>query len=241
MTVKSLFVSLVAILALAMSPAFGAETKPATITVTASGSASAAPDLAILNLTVLREGKTAREALDANTAAMAAVLSAMKAEGIADRDLQTSNFNIQPQLVYPKRASDGSRPEPKIVGYIVTNALTVRLRDLTRLGAVLDQSVTLGVNSGGNISFQHDDPTKLLSEAREKAVKAAIAKAETLTRSAGVSLGRILDISEQSRGQPRPVAMARMAAAEAVAADVPIASGESRYEITVSMRWEIAQ
>ena len=98
------------------------------ITVSATGTADIAPDMAVIGLTLLREADTAREALDANTEAMAEVLAAMQAEGIAERDLQTSNFNIQPRYVYPE-PKDGIRPAPRIVGYQVSNSLTVRVRD----------------------------------------------------------------------------------------------------------------
>jgi len=173
------------------------------ITVSATGTADIAPDMAVIRLTVLREAETARAALDDNTEAMAEVLAAMQAEGIAERDLQTSNFNIQPRYVYPE-PKDGIRPAPRIVGYQVSNSLTVRVRDLERLGAILDQSVTLGVNQGGGISFTNDDPSAAITEARTRAMRAAIGRAETLTEAAGIGLGRILSISEQS-SEPRPM------------------------------------
>lgn len=211
------------------------------ITVSATGTADIAPDMAVIGLTVLREADTAREALDANTKAMAEVLAAMQAVGIAERDLQTSNFNIQPRYVYPE-PKDGIRPEPRIVGYQVSNSLTVRVRDLERLGAILDQSVTLGVNQGGGISFTNDDPSAAITEARTKAMQAAISKAETLTAAAGIGLGRILSISEQS-SEPRPMPVARAAMMEmaADAAPVPVAAGENNYRVSVSVTFELEQ
>ncbi|XHC16436.1 SIMPL domain-containing protein [Oceaniradius stylonematis] len=211
------------------------------ITVSATGTADIAPDMAVIGLTVLREAETAREALDANTEAMAEILAAMRAEGIAERDLQTSNFNIQPRYVYPE-PKDGIRPAPRIVGYQVSNSLTVRVRDLDRLGAILDQSVTLGVNQGGGISFTNDDPSAAITEARTKAMKAAISKAGTLTEAAGIGLGRILSISEQS-SEPRPMPVARAAMMEmaADAAPVPVAAGENTYRVSVNVTFELAQ
>ncbi|MBO6639403.1 MAG: SIMPL domain-containing protein [Roseitalea sp.] len=211
------------------------------ITVSATGTANVAPDMAVIGLTVLREAETARDALDANTMAMAEVLAAMQAEGIAERDLQTSNFNIQPRYVHPE-PKNGVRPAPRIVGYQVSNSLTVRVRDLERLGAILDQSVTLGVNQGGGISFTNDDPSAAITEARTKAMQAAIGKAETLTEAAGIGLGRILTISEQS-SEPRPIAMARGAVMEmaADAAPVPVAAGENTYRVSVNVTFELAQ
>ena len=211
------------------------------ISVSATGNAEIAPDMAVINLTVLREAETARAALDANTAAMTEVLAAMRDEGIEERDLQTANFHIQPRYIYP-RSDNGTRQEPRIVGYIVSNGLTVRVRDLDRLGAILDMSVTLGVNQGGGITFTNDDPSAALTEARTNAMQEAIAKAETLTAAAGIGLGRILSISEQS-SQPRPIAMARAETALVAdaAAPVPVAAGENTYRVSVNVTFELEQ
>ncbi len=232
---------LTALLAVSTGPVYAQDAKPAVISVSATGKANVVPDLAILYLNVLREADTAREALDANNAAMAAVLKAMKDAGVEDRDLQTSNFSIQPKYSYPKASSSRNAQRiPKIEGYTVSNALTVRIREMGKVGEVLDKSVTLGVNSGGGITFTTDDPTKALEEARAKAVERAIAKAKTLSQSAGVSLGKILEISELNRGVPQPRRLARTALAESAAA-VPVASGENTYQVTVNIRWEIVQ
>ena len=136
---------------MASMPAFAEEDDDiAKITVSATGQASVAPDMALMSLSVLREAKTARAALDANNEAMAEILLAMKEEGIEDKDLQTSGFSIQPQFHYPKSRDNNNPQPPRIVGYQVSNNLTVRVRNLQKLGRVLDQSVTLGVNQGGN-------------------------------------------------------------------------------------------
>ncbi|MEM8749045.1 MAG: SIMPL domain-containing protein [Pseudomonadota bacterium] len=223
--------------------AHAAEPAEATIQVSATGNANIAPDMAIVNLSVLREADTAREALDANTKATAQVLQAMKDEGIEDRDLQTSNFSIQPRYFYPPRKKDGSQEQPRIVGYTVSNSLTVRIRDLTRVGAILDKSVTLGVNSGGQIQFSNSKPEEAINTAREAAVRNALAKAQTLTTGLGVEIGRVITISEQARGRPAPRGIARMAKAMVAdeAAPVPVAAGENTYSVTVSVRWAIKQ
>ena len=228
-------------LAAPLSAAHADDHKPGTIAVSATGSATVAPDMAILNLTVQREGETAREALTANNNAMAGVLAAMRDAGIEDRDLQTSNFNIQPRYIYPKPQKNTQPLPPQIVGYLVYNSLTVRVRDLEKLGSILDESVSLGVNSGGNVTFTTDKPGPIIEMARKNAMAQALAKAKTLTESAGVELGRILEISEQNRQQPRPRAMARAEASFAKDASVPIASGENSYSITVNVRWELEQ
>ena len=158
-----------------------------------------------------------------------------------DRDLQTSNFNIQPRYFYPK-PQNGTQKPPRIIGYVVSNNLTVRVRNLSSLGEVLDEVVTFGVNSGGGISFSSSDPSEAVETARKNAMKEALKKAGTLTDAAGVNLGRILEISEQGGRRPiRAKAMARSLQADVAESAVPIASGENTYSITVNVSWEIQQ
>lgn len=211
------------------------------ITVNGEGSAELVPDMAVLQLTVTREADTARQALDANSAAMAEVIKALRDQGIAERDIQTANFGIQPKYVYPQPRTQGEREPPRIVGYIVRNGLSVRVRDLARLGAIMDQSVTLGVNEGGNIMFTNDDPAAAIDKARASAVQDAMGKARTLATAAGVKLGKVLEISENSYN-PAPAPMMRAEMMAAAAADaVPVAAGENSYRVTVSVSYAIAQ
>lgn len=233
------FIFSILVLALPALAAAEATTQDPRILVSGQGSAELAPDMAVLNLTVTREADTARAALDANSAAMRDVLEAMKAEGIEARDLQTSGFSIQPRYFHPPVSQSGQREAPRIVGYTVRNSLTVRVRDIAMVGAVLDKSVTLGVNEGGQISFSNADPSAAIVEARVEAVEQALAKARTLARAAGVKAGKILEISEQSF-TPRPMRMAR--AEMGMAADsVPVAAGENTYSVTVNMTLAIEQ
>ena len=211
------------------------------ILVTAEGSVDIAPDMAVLSLSVTREAKTARVALDANSSAMKEVLAAMKAEGIEERDLQTSGFSIQPKYRYPAPNSSDKREPPRIVGYRVRNSLSVRVRDISKVGEILDKSVTLGVNEGGNIVFTNEDPSAAITQARIQAVKNAMAKAATLAEAAGVKTGRLLEISEQSF-RPRPVPMARAEMSLSRSADaVPVATGENTYKVTVDVAYAIEQ
>jgi uncharacterized protein YggE len=236
------FLASVLAAALIVSPAAAAADKPDTprIQISGMGEAHAAPDMAIIDLTVLREADTAREALTANNAAMRDVLEAMKQAGIAERDLQTSGIALRPRYRHP--AKDNNLKEPKIIGYSATNSLTVRVRDLKAAGAVLDKSVTLGVNEGGNLRFVNDETTSLMKEARKRAVADALDKARTLAEAAGVKLGRVIEMSEQAN-RPRPVAFARQAALAAAPVDesVPLATGENTYRVTVEMVFAIEQ
>ncbi|MDB5550731.1 MAG: periplasmic immunogenic protein [Rhizobium sp.] len=217
--------------------AHDAEKKEPVIVVSGQGDASVAPDLAIVTLSVAETAKTAREALDINNAAMTSVVKALKDQGIADRDVQTSGLSVQPQYSYPQN-EDGTPKLPILNGYTVTNGLTVRVRDLAKLGAIIDQSVTSGVNQGGDIRFTNDDPEKALEEARTEAVKNAAAKAKTLADAAGVKLGRVVEISESAGGaDPQP--MMRMQMAKEASDAVPIAAGENTYTVNVSVTFAI--
>jgi len=230
------------------SPAPQAFAQPATqteppekaglITVTGEGVAKKAPDMAVMTLTVLREGDTARAALDANNSAMGSVLSAMEADGIAEKDLQTSGFSIQPRYSNPSDDKK-SQQAPEIVGYQVANTLSVRIHDLSKVGDILDQSVSLGVNQGGNILFTNEDPSQAMSEARKSAMADAIAKAKALTEAAGVGLGSIRRIEEET-STPHPIPMMRATFAKA-ADQVPIATGNSEFRVSVTVTWELAQ
>ncbi len=235
----SVAMAALALPALAHTAAYAAD--PAVqprIIVTGQGEASVAPDMAILQLGVTQQASTAREALDASNKAMADIIADMKKEGIADRDLQTSSFSVNPVYVYPK--PEAPDQTPKIVGYQVNNTLVVRVRDMTKVGQVLDKSVTLGVNQGGNISFTNDDPAATLTEARTRAVKDAMAKAKTLADAAGVSLGKVIEITEQTYS-PAPVPMAMKARDGFAAEAVPVQGGENAYQVQVNVTFELGQ
>ena len=215
-----------------------AKPREALIVVTGEGRADVAPDMAVVDLGVVKDGKTAREALDANNAAMAEVMKALKDAGIAERDLQTSGFVINPQYQFPQ-GDNGENKPPVLVGFQVSNMLSVRIRDLARLGAILDQTVTLGANQSGGIRFTNDKPEAAISEARKKAVEDGIARARELTAAAGIDIGKVLEISETSF-RPQPVPMMRAAMAKDFAPEaVPVAAGENSYSVTVTMTFAL--
>ncbi|TBZ99368.1 MULTISPECIES: SIMPL domain-containing protein [Rhizobium] len=237
-----LMTALLALPLAAAAPAFAQEAKPRepVISVTGDGESSVAPDMAVVNLAVVKQAKTAREALDENNKAMNDVLAALKSGGIAERDLQTSGFSIQPQYNYPQPV-DGQQQQPQLIGYQTINSVTVRLRDLAKLGAVIDQSVSLGINQGGEIQFTNDKPDAAIEEARKAAVADAVKRAKTLSEAAGVKLGRILEINENvPRAMPQPVYRATMMK-EASDAAVPVQGGENNYNVSVTVTFAIEQ
>jgi uncharacterized protein YggE len=209
---------------------------PPRIIVSGEGEATVAPDLAVLTLSVMREAKTARAALDANNDAMAAVIAAMKSSGIVDRDLQTAGIQINPRYNYTNKP-DGSQ-DAELVAYQVTNTLSVRVRDVDKTGEILDKAVSLGVNQGGGITFTNDDPAATVTEARKKAVADASAKARTLAQAAGVSLGRVLEITDQNIA-PVPMPINAKAFDAAPRAAVPVQAGENSYTVQVTVTFEL--
>lgn len=205
------------------------------IVVTGEGEAMIAPDLAVLSLSVMREAKTARAALDANNDAMAAVIAALKGFDIADRDLQTAGIQINPRYNYTPKP-DGSQ-DAELVAYQVTNTLSVRVRDIDKTGEVLDKAVSLGVNQGGGISFTNENPAAAVTEARKKAVADAIAKAKTLAEAAGVSVGRVLEITDQAVApSPMPISAKGFDMART---SVPMQAGENAYSVQVNVTFEL--
>jgi len=221
-------------------PAIAQDQPPAaTISIEGHGEVQAAPDTAYVTSGVTTQGATAREALDANTKAMAELVATLKEAGIESRDIQTSGFSVSPNYVYTEeRDANGYTLPPKINGYVVTNSVTIRVRDLPSLGQVLDKQVTVGANTINGVSFAVADPSKLLDDARKAAFADARAKAELYAGVAAVELDRIVSISEsQGFDQPQPYAMKSMAMAEA--APVPIEAGELTFSINVSVQWEL--
>jgi len=216
--------------------AFAADAATATLTLSADGVVSAAPDTAIVSLGVVREAETADAALGANNTAMEKTLAALKDAGVADRDIATSSFTIDPVLVYPPQKADGTQEAPKISGYRVSNAVTVKLRDIAKAGGLLDKVIRVGANEVRGVSFTVDDQDSLMDEARVAAMKTLETRAELYAKTGGFTLKRILAVSEDAQDHPPvPMMMAKAAMADAV----PFAAGEQDIRATVNITWEI--
>src|SRR3979411_1335337 len=211
------------------APALAQTTPPAVISVTGEATVSVAPDLAQIDGGVTSEAKTAREASDANNAAMGKVLLALKGAGIDAKDIQTSRLSLQPQSA-PNRTGPSA-----IVGYRASNRVTIRVRDVPKVANVIATLVGAGANEIGGINFMVSQASKLLDEARERAVADARRKAEIYAKAAGVTLGAPLSISEE--GNAAPIPYRRMAVG--MAATAPVAQGEETLQVTVSVSWAI--
>lgn len=230
--------ALAAALAL-VTPALAETDIPPAISVTGEGTVSVPPDLAQIDAGVASDGKTAREASDTNNAAMGKVLLALKGAGIEEKDYQTSRLSLQPLYAQNRPGSAVSGP-PSVVGYRASNRISIKLRDVLKVAGVIDTLVTAGANDIGNINFTVTQASKLLDEAREKAVADARRKAEIYAKAAGVTLGAPLNISEE--GAPVPTFRAKTLAVAPMAAGAPpVAQGEETLSVTISMTWAIKQ
>jgi uncharacterized protein YggE len=205
-----------------------------TITVSGTGLVAAVPDIATLSLGVTTEGPEAAEAMRRNGEAMAAVLAELAAQGVAERDVQTSSISLSPRWEPPRP----NETEPRVSGFVATNMVTVVMRDVDAVGGVLDAVLGQGANSLNGLSFGLSDDAALKDEARRGAVADAVAKARVLAEAAGVTLGPVEEIVEGGGiGGPFPQARMDMAMAEAV----PVAPGELSLQVTVTMTWAIGE
>lgn len=215
-----------------VQPAYAQQTMP-TMSVTGTGTSSAPPDIATVLTGVEVFAPSASEALVENSERMAEILRVLADAGIEAKDVQTSSLSVSPR--YKDRKS-GNQFE--IAGYQVRNGLSVRVRNITSLGEVLDAIVSTGANRIDGVSFGFADPVELWREARTNAIMDARTSAETYAAAAGVQLGQILSISD---GSAPPSPMRGMAMVEMSRAAVPIAVGQSSISDTVRIVWELKQ
>lgn len=213
------------------------------LSVIGHGKVSATPDVAEISVGVLTQGATAKEAMTANNEAMSKLLGALKERGIATKDVQTTHINITPHYsqVAPAGAPAGEFA-PKIVGYQVSNTVRVTVREITRLGQVLDSVVQSGGNQMHGIEFRFDDCEKLLDQARKRAMADARRKAELLAAEAGVALGVPMSIHEGTAPPPptRPMMMHALGhGAMAPESSLPVAAGEQDLTATVEVVYRI--
>ena len=225
--VTGFFAALVVVIG--MSPLWAETTGQ--ITVTGEGSVFAVPDMAVITMGASAEADTAKSAMDQTSQVTAAILDRLIEAGVAERDVQTSDLSLSP--LWSNRASSDTRP--RIDGYQASNRVTVRVRDLTGLGAILDAVLSDGANQLGGLSFTVSDPEPLLNDARIKAVADARARAELFAEAAGVALGPLISLHEGGVQMPRPelMGMARMADES-----VPFAQGETELRASVTLVYQ---
>lgn len=242
-----------------VTPAVTVSPGGALLTISAEGKSLRAPDIAIFNAGVASQGKTAAAALSDNATAMARVIGQLRRAGIAEKDIQTSNLNIEPIYSDPNRddmlaarargeryAPPAEQRAPEIIGYRANNSVSVRQRDLKQFGKVIDTLVEAGANQVNGPSFTMDDAEPALNEARVNAMRQARSRAELYAGASGMRVVRILSISENGGFYgPPPVMFARGAIAGAPpppppAPPTPIQPGELQMTANVTVLFELA-
>ncbi len=209
-----------------------------TITVNATGEVYAKPDLAIVTFSTVNEAKTVSEALNANTKKMNAVIAAVKEQGVEAKDLKTTNFNIYPRYEwYDERSYIYPQGERILVGYEVNQSLEVKIRDLNKVGDIIQEATNAGANEVSNLQFTIDNQDELKKQAREEAINEAKTKAKELASELGIKLIRISNFSESS-------VFPSYFKAEALGIGggeegVQVESGENKIEVTVYITYDI--
>ncbi len=201
------------------------------VAVVGHGEVKGQPDTATVQIGVETEAAAAKDALAQNTTQAQAIQQKLKDLGIAEKDIQTSNFSISPAY-----NSDGRQ----VTGYRVSNMVTVTIRNLDQAGNLLDQVVQAGANSIYGVSFSVDDPQKLLEQAREQAIKDAKARATQLATAGGATVGDVLVINENANAQPPiPMPMAARADVAQGAPAVPVQPGEQTFTVDVQVTFAL--
>ncbi len=200
-----------------------------TISVSGTGRVTLQPDVADLRLGVSLNRPTASEARSAAASAMTKVVAAIKAGGVADKDIQTSTLYLQPVYDYTNNG------QGKLTGFQLTNVVAVTVRSIDKVGDLVDAAVAAGATSVDGVSFRVDNQTAAENQARTAAVNDAHAKALALASAAGVSLGSVASIAETAAPIPYPIAFGAAGAAPAKDASTPVQPGTTEIDVTVSI------
>ncbi len=247
LAIRTLLIAAVAVLAiLAGIPALlgGLSPQPFTqaaasdqvhgVTVQGTGRVTLKPDLATLSLGVTTQAKSAAQAQSNASKAMTAIIAAVKKQGVADADMVSDSISLYPTYDY----QNGSAP-PRITGYTASQSLSVKVRDLGKVGPLIDGGVAAGANQVGGVTFSVDDPTAATEQARKAAVDDAKKRAQTLAQASGVALGVPISIVESSAPAPTPIAYDKAAAVAAPLASTPVQVGTTEVVVTVEITYAI--
>jgi uncharacterized protein YggE len=200
--------------------------------VNATGEVTRVPDVAVISAGVVSRAATASAALQDSADRMQRVLAALKRSGVADRDIQTSSVNLNPEYRYPENQS------PQLVGYTASNTVTVRFRDIRSSGKILDALVAQGANQINGPNLVVDHPEAALDEARAKAVAIGRARADLYARSLGMRVVRVVAVSD-SGGYAPPPPMPPMVMAMERGAATKIEPGEQKLQVNLAMTFEL--
>jgi len=209
----------------------GAANIPQTVSFTGEGKVKATPDTAKVEIGLVTEGKDSISVQNENSAKMNAVIKFLKEQKISGEDIKTSAYSLSPKYEYNKGKST-------LVGYILNQALTVTVRDLNKIGEILDGAVSNGANQVNSISLFVDKPEELKNKAREDAVRQAKEKASAASKIAGFKLGRVIGFSENTFGEP-PIYYETMGKGGGSAPAPQIEPGTQEITINVTLTYLI--
>lgn len=201
--------------------------------VTGEGKISVAPDIAIVNLGIEENGASLKQIQDSVNKKSKNLVDGLKKLGVGESDIKTTSYNIYPNYDYNLQPA-------KITGYRVSTNYQVKVKDFDKVNDILVKATESGANVVGNISFDINETTKnkKLQEAREEGVAKAKEKAEGLAKAAGISLGKIINVSESQGGNfPQPMALLEKTGTEIANPDIQ--PGETELSVTVSLSYEI--
>ena len=217
------------------TPAADAAFRATTLSLSAYGEVKAVPDMASITLGVQTEAPTAQAAMAQNAERMSRIVAALKAQGLADKDIQTSNISLDAQYDYQQ-----NQP-PKLRGYQASNTVLITVYEVSRLGRTLDAVTAAGANQINGIGFGLKDTIAAEDAARLKAVKALQAKAELYAGAVGYRVARLVNLSEAGGYVPAPPRPMFMKAAAPMADSTPVQGGELTVRVEVSGAFELGR
>ncbi len=227
-------VAMAALPSVAMADVTGPTISGTRLDIVAQGSVKRVPDIAIISAGVVTQARDAKSAMAGNATAMAQVLKALRGAGVADRDMATAQIGLNPQYRYAE-----NQP-PIVTGYQANNSVTVRFRDIAKSGAILDALVTAGANQINGPTLTLDKPEAAQDEARIEAIKTARARADLYARAAGLSVKRIVAITEAGdMSRPRPMPMMVREQMSDASAKSEVVPGEQDVGVSVSVTFEL--
>lgn len=201
--------------------------------VSARGEVTRVPDVALINAGVVTQAADAATAMQENATRMARMIAALRKAGIAERDLSTASISLSPQYRYVENQA------PVITGYQASNQLSVRFRDIAKSGSVLDTLVKEGANQINGPSMMIDNPQVAMDEARVAAIKAARVRADLYAKATGMTVKRIVSISESDGQTPGPMPIMQRSAAMDMSAKTEMLPGEQSIAVAVSVVFEL--
>jgi len=211
-----------------------------TIVVSDTGEVYAKPDLALLNFMVINEDEDVAQAMAENTERMNSVIKEMKSQGVEEKDLKTASYNIYPRYEYIKDNFGYSTGKRVLAGYEVFQSLEVKVRDLDKIGLLIEKGIASGANDVGNLQFTIDNQDELKKQARQLAIEKAKAKAQDLASQLGVGLGKITSFSENYYLPYYGTRDFAMEGGMGGAGEAPdIETGENKISVSIVITYEI--